>query len=600
MLRKLRRSEAAAPSEPPRPPDAERCQSCGTATPVPALRAALWVCPACGAHLPMPVADRIAAVADPGTFREFDRRLISVDPLHFADQRSYRARLMEARKRTGLREAVVVGQAKIDGLPAVVAIFEFGFLGGTMGSVVGEKIANAFEVATRRRLPVITITSTGGARMQEGMLSLVQMAKTAAARARHHAAGLAHISVLSHPSFGGVTASFGSLGDVLIAEPGAQIGFVGRRVIEATMGEVLPEDSHLAERLFDRGMVDLLTHRQQLRRTLGYLIRHLRRRPVRRRLPARLPATPRADGPPPSPWEVVQIARHPQRPALRDYLRRMVMSFVELHGDRLFGDDPVIVGGLGEINGHTVVVVGQDRTGTKDPSAAKHRGMAYPEGYREALRLMQLASKFRLPLITFVDTPGAYPGYEAERRGIAQALAQNLMQMSLLETPVVSVVIGEGGSGGALALAVGDRVLMQEYAFYSVISPEAASAILYGDASHAPEVAAALKLTAADLLRLGVIDGIIPEPFGGAHSNHNEAADQVKRYVCAALADLSRLRPDRLLEARYRKFRQMGQVGGAWRDVVRELQEVFEAVEHRFQRREADAPASSVPSQPGS
>lgn len=602
MLRKLRRSEAAAPSESTQSLDTEKCQSCGTATPVRVLRDALWVCPACGAHLPMPVADRITALADPGSFKEFDRRLISVDPLHFADQRTYRTRLMEARQRTGLREAVVVGQAKIDGLPVVLAVFEFRFLGGTMGSVVGEKIANAFEVATRRRLPVIAITSTGGARMQEGMLSLVQMAKTAAARARHHAAGLAQITVFSHPSFGGVTASFGSLGDVLIGEPGAQIGFVGRRVIEATMGEILPDDSHLAERLFERGMVDLLTHRQQLRKTLGYLVRHLRRRPLRQRRTTRLPVTPRADGPPPSAWDVVQIARHPQRPALRDYIRRIVMSFVELHGDRLFGDDPVIVGGLGEIEGQTVVVIGQDRTGTKDPSSVKHRGMAYPEGYREALRLMQLASKFRLPLITFVDTPGAYPGYEAERRGIAQALAQNLMGMALLETPIVSVVIGEGGSGGALALAVGDRVIMQEYAFYSVISPEAASVILYGDASHAPDVAAALKLTAADLLRLGVIDGVIPEPFGGAHSNHNEAADQVKRYVASALADLTRLRPERLLDARYRKFRQMGQVGGAWRDVVREVQEVLEAVEQRLPRRDPGSrhtPASSTPGQPG-
>jgi len=235
-----------------------RCPSCGTETSSAALRASAWLCPSCGWHLVMPARDRLVSLVDPGTFKEFDRRLVSGDPLRFADQRAYRARLLEARRRTGLREAVVVGQAKIGGLPVVLAVFDFEFMGGTMGSVVGEKIADAFEVATKRRLPVITVTSSGGARMQEGMLSLMQMAKTAAARARHNSAGLAHISVLGHPTFGGVAASFASLGDVLIAEPGAQIGFVGPRVIEATMGESLPPDSHRAERLFAGGMVDLL------------------------------------------------------------------------------------------------------------------------------------------------------------------------------------------------------------------------------------------------------------------------------------------------------------------------------------------------------
>ncbi|MDR7534680.1 MAG: carboxyl transferase domain-containing protein, partial [Armatimonadota bacterium] len=205
-MRRLPIFGAMAPSSrrPPALPAAEavRCPTCGTETRRGTLRAALWICPACGWHLAMPARDRIDAIADAGSFREFDRRLVSVDPLRFADQRAYRARLIEARRRTGLREAVVVGQARVGGLPVVLAVFDFEFMGGTMGSVVGEKVADAFEVATRRRLPVITVTSTGGARMQEGMLSLMRMAKTAAARARHHAAGLAYVSVLAHPTFG--------------------------------------------------------------------------------------------------------------------------------------------------------------------------------------------------------------------------------------------------------------------------------------------------------------------------------------------------------------------------------------------------------------
>ncbi|MDR7484477.1 MAG: acetyl-CoA carboxylase carboxyltransferase subunit alpha [Armatimonadota bacterium] len=568
-----------------------RCPSCGTETPSEVLRQALWLCPACGWHLQMPAHDRIASLVDPRTFREFDRRLVSVDPLQFADQRAYRARLVDARRRTGLREAVVVGQAKVGGVPVVVAVFDFEFLGGSMGSVVGEKIADAFEAATRRRLPVVTVTASGGARMQEGMLSLVQMAKTAAARARHHAAGLAHISVLAHPTFGGVTASFASLGDVLIAEPGAQIGFVGPRVIEATVGEPLPPDSHRAERLFAGGMVDLLLDRRRLRETIQYLIAHLRPHRVSRWTAERLPRAPEPATPPQA-WDVVQTARHPRRPTARAYIQRIVTSFVALHGDRQFGDDPSIVGGLGQIQGHAVVVIGQERAGVPDAPAGPHQGMPLPEGYRKALRLMHLAAKFRLPLVTFIDTPGAYPGYEAERRGIAQALAQNLQAMALLPIPIVTVVIGEGGSGGALALAVADRVLMQEHAFYSVISPEAAAAILYRDVTRAPEVAAALKLTAADLLRLGVIDGIIPEPAGGAHMDPAAAAGEVCRYLVASLAELSRQAPRRLVEQRYRKFRRMGQVGGPWREAARSVQEWLEAVESRLPRRGAEVRTS--------
>jgi acetyl-CoA carboxylase carboxyl transferase alpha subunit len=290
----------------------------------------------------------------------------------------------------------------------------------------------------------------------------------------------------------------------------------------------------------------------------------------------------------------VQIARHPDRPSASGYIQRLVTSFVELHGDRQFGDDPTIIGGLGEINGWTVVIVGQERRpAAAGSSAAPHQGMAYPEGYREALRLMHLAAKFRLPLLTLIDTPGAYPGFEAERRGIAQALAQNLQTMALLPTPIVSIVIGEGGSGGALALGVADRVFMQEHAFYSVISPEAAAAILYRDASRAPEVAAALKLTAADLLRLRVIDGIIPEPAGGAHTDPDAAAATLRRYVLAALGDLSRQSPRKLLAQRYKKYRHMGQVGGPWREVVREVQELFESVGQRLPRRGSGTPAQS-------
>ncbi len=544
----------------------------------------------------MPARERIVMLADAGSFRELDRGLVSVDPLAFTDQRAYRERLLEARRRTGLREAVVIGEARIAGHPVMLVVFEFGFMGGTMGSVAGEKIADAFEYATKHRLPLVSATQSGGARMQEGMLSLMQMAKTAAARARHDHAGLPYISILGHPTFGGVAASFAALGDVLVAEPGALVGFVGPRVIEQTIGERLPEDSHRAETLLASGLVDLLVERLRLRETVADLVAHLSRAAPARLSP--VPAPPRQRPPrrgrlrqETTAWEQVQLARHPQRPTALEYIERLFTRFVELHGDREEGDDPAIIGGLGELAGQTVVIIGQERGRTPEERSRRHGGMAYPQGYRKALRLMRLAAKFALPLVTFVDTPGAYPGYEAERHGIWQALAHNLQALAVLPTPVIAVVIGEGGSGGALALGVADRVLMLAHAIYSVIAPEGAAAILYRDAARAPEVAAALKLTAQDLRRLDVIDQIVPEPPGGAHTDPAAMAATLRYHLVSTLSALRRVPPRKLLRLRQRRYRHIGRVGAYWREVVRtEMQDLLEALETRILRRADERP----------
>jgi acetyl-CoA carboxylase carboxyl transferase subunit beta len=577
------------------------CPSCGTEQLRAALASASYVCPRCGAYLHVSARERIAMLADPRTFRELDRALISVDPLHFTDQRSYRDRLADARRRTGLREAVVIGEAKLEGRPVVLAVFDFEFMGGTMGSVVGEKVADAFEHATRRRWPVVSVVASGGARMQEGMLSLMQMAKTAAARAAHDRAGLAHLAVLTDPTFGGVAASFASLGDVLIAEPRAQIGFVGPRVVDQTLGEAQRPDAHRAETLLQGGLVDLIVPRPGLRSTLAYLVGHLSRRtrPRRRERPAPLIAVPIRQAPAASPpsWQTVELARHPQRPTSVDYIARLLVRFVELHGDRQFGDDPAIVCGVGELDEQPVVVVAQERGRTEEERELRRHGMPYPEGYRKALRIMRLAAKFALPVVTLIDTPGAYPGYEAERRGIAQALAENLQAMAGLPTPIVSVVTGEGGSGGALALGVADRVLMLEHAIYSVISPEGAAAILFHDKAKAPQVAEALKITADDLLRLGVIDGVILEPAGGAHTDPDRAVQLVSNAVHAALRELSDRPAVALVKQRYRRYRHIGKVGIYWRQVVRsEMQELLDRLEQHLPHRAAEPTRRGDPS----
>jgi acetyl-CoA carboxylase carboxyl transferase subunit alpha len=260
-------------------------------------------------------------------------------------------------------------------------------------------------------------------------------------------------------------------------------------------------------------------------------------------------------------WQRAQLARHPKRPYTLDYIERICERFDELHGDRRFGDDAAIVAGMGWIEGNAVMIIGQQKGRDTKQKILRNFGMPKPEGYRKALRLMKLAEKFQRPILCLIDTPGAYPGVDAEERGQAEAIARNLLEMAKLEVPVVAVVIGEGGSGGALALGVADRVLMLENAIYSVISPEGCASILWKDASQAPKAAAALKLTAPHLLELGIIDGIVKEPLGGAHSDFDAAAAALKEAVIEAFSELSELSADALVEERYQKFAHMGSVG---------------------------------------
>jgi acetyl-CoA carboxylase carboxyl transferase subunit alpha len=259
-------------------------------------------------------------------------------------------------------------------------------------------------------------------------------------------------------------------------------------------------------------------------------------------------------------WQRAQLARHPKRPYTLDYLERLCERFEELHGDRRFGDDAAIVAGMGWIEGNPVMIIGQQKGRDTKQKILRNFGMPKPEGYRKALRLMKLAEKFQRPILCLIDTPGAYPGVDAEERGQAEAIARNLLEMAKLEVPVVAVVIGEGGSGGALALGVADRVLMMENAIYSVISPEGCASILWKDASQAPKAAAALKLTAPHLLELGIIDGIVKEPLGGAHSNFDAAAAALKEAIVEAFSELSELSAEQLVEERYQKFARMGSV----------------------------------------
>ncbi len=532
----------------------ERCLNCDTDLTSSELYLRYRVCPECGFHYVFPAYERIDSLADEGSFQEINRSLVSLDPLPFKGEASYKKRILDAEKMTGLTEAVVTGVCQIEGTLTVIMVLDFSFLGGSMGCVVGEKVALAFEHALKKKLPLVAVVSSGGARVQEGILALMQMAKTAASARRLHVARLPFISILTNPTTGDVYASFANLADIIIAEPHAILGFAPIKVVEQTEGKELPTDAHTAESHLKHGMIDCVVERTKLRGLLATLLDLLSsqyRLAITRRFGPYPPIVPRRE----SAWQSVQLARHEERPTSLDYVTRITASFIELHGDRYYGDDGTMVCGLADIGGEAVVIIAQERN---HDGERRNRGRIHPEGFRKAQRAMLLAAKFRLTLITFIDTPGAYPGLDAEERGLGNAIARCLAIMSDLPTPTISVIIGEGGSKGALAVGVADRILMLENAIFSIMPPERAAILLYRDESRAAEVAPALRLTAQDCVELGVVDVLVPEPKGGAHTDPDEAARQFRRILISEMVQVRSASIDDLVKARYEKFRSMG------------------------------------------
>ena len=569
-----------------------KCPTCETMIFNKQLDKAMRVCPTCGHHFRLSAATRLGQMVDPGTWAEHDAGLQSVDRLGFVDLKSYPDRLAAAQAATGMRDAAVWGTAAMGGIPVAICVMDFGFMGGSMGAVVGEKVTRAAEHALAARIPLVVVSASGGARMQEGTLALMQLAKTLAALERLQQGGVPFLSVLSDPTTGGVFASFAAVGDVNVAEPNALIGFAGSRVSAGTIAQELPPGFQRSEFLFEHGFIDRVVSRPELRDELVALLRVL---PVRAEAsnggaadleietpgfrpfsflsslaekvgertngdaPAAAPTPlPSDDDPRDDVWARVQLARNLARPRTLEFVEAMTDGFVELHGDRLFGDDAAMVAGLARIDGRRVAVIGQQKGADTDENIRRNFGMPHPEGYRKAMRIMELAERFGLPVITFVDVPGAHPGPESEERGIAEAIARSIGLMSRLRTPIVTVITGEGGSGGALAIAVGDVVIALENAVYSVISPEGCASILWRTADEAPAAAVAMKMTAADQQALGVVDIVVPEPGAGAQSDPAETARRLKAIVVDRLAALDALTVDELLDTRYRRYRALG------------------------------------------
>ena len=607
-------------------PQASACPGCGAQSDRTVLSRNLWVCPKCGHHFPLDAYSRLKSVLDAGSFRELNEKYPAADPLRFP---GYPEKLKKAQEKTGLTEAVVTALGTIGGRRCVVGVMDSRFFMGSMSAAVGEKITLAMEYATKSRLPLILFCASGGARMQEGILSLMQMAKTSAALGRHAQKGLLYISVLTDPTTGGVTASFAMLGDIILAEPGALIGFAGPRVIEQTTGQKLPEGFQRAEFLLEHGFVDNIVERPQLKATLHQLLqmhgypensesannptadkatthadrkvdvegmafgqkkteqreavsweraeaegkRDFKRRQEKweacqRETEQRIQWERAAadevwessnDFFPEkkSAWERVKLSRRKDRLTALDYINGIFADFTELHGDRGCRDDAAIVGGIGFFNGRPVTVIGVQKGKNTKENLCRNFGMPSPEGYRKALRLMQQAEKFGRPIVTFVDTPGAACGMEAEERGQGEAIARNLLEMSALRVPVLAIMIGEGGSGGALALAVANEVWMLENATYSVLSPEGFASILWKDSRRSAEAAEQMRMGAAELKEMGFVEKIIPE--------YGQAQEKTREPICAFLKKelelfcqrYEQLSPAMLPVQRYERFRKM-------------------------------------------
>ena len=538
----------------------KKCRICKEPIFAEDVKSNLYTCPKCGGYFRVHAYRRIEMLVDDGSFIEWNKTMPISNPLDFPD---YETKLEEERQKSKLNEAVVTGEATIGNVRTAIAVCDARVMMSSMGRVVGEKITAAVEKATEEKMPIIIFSCSGGARMQEGMISLMQMAKTSAALKRHHEAGQLFISFLTDTTMGGVSASFAMLGDIILAEPKALIGFAGPRVIAQTIGTKLPEGFQSAEFLLEHGFIDAIVERSEQRSVLKKILRAhtsgfkkvTRQESQDENTEKVAEKRPKVKAPKTA-WDSVLLSRRPDRPTAKDYIDRMFSFFLELHGDRLSGDDGAIVGGIANYYGKPVMVVAEQKGKSIKENKIRNFGMPNPSGYRKALRLMKHAQKFNMPIICIVDTPGAFCGIEAEEKGQAEAIARALFEMSDMTVPILSVVIGEGGSGGALALAVANEVWMLEHSIYSILSPEGFASILYKDAKKSKEAAEVMKITSKELLALGVIDRVIKEDIPLTVDTMDTVIEEMVSNMDDFFEKNSSKSKEEIAEDRYNRFRK--------------------------------------------
>ena len=480
-----------------------KCNKCGGAIIAEDVKKDHYICPKCGGYFRVHARRRIEMVTDEGSFEEWDSDLQGGNPLEY---KGYEEKLEKLQEKTGLSEAVITGKAKIDGRETAIGVCDGRFLMASMGEAVGEKIARAVERATEERLPVILFACSGGARMQEGIVSLMQMAKTSAALKHHSDAGLLYISILTDPTTGGVTE---------------------RPQMKAVLYKILALHENGKGTDFNKKECaqDLVADGRKEEKLTA--------------------------------WQRVELSRRKDRPVGSDYIDALFTDFVEFHGDRYFADDKAIIGGVARFHGMPVTVIAQAKGRNTKENIERNFGMPEPEGYRKALRLMKQAEKFARPVICLVDTPGAFCGLEAEERGQGEAIARNIYEMSGLKVPVVSIIIGEGGSGGALAMATADEVWMLENSIYSILSPEGFASILWKDSSKAKEAAEVMKLTAENLKAQGIVERVFAEPETYTVQNMDSVIMQINEAIEEFLMRYGSMSEQELIRHRYERFRNM-------------------------------------------
>lgn len=531
----------------------KKCNACKSAIFTEDVKNGYYICPKCHNYFRVHAKHRLEMVTDDGSFEEWDRGLCTKNPLQY---KGYEEKIRLMQEKTGLEEAVITGKAKIGGKSVALGICDSRFIMASMGEVVGEKITRMVERATEEKLPVIMFACSGGARMQEGITSLMQMAKTAAALKKHSDARELYISVLTNPTTGGVTASFAMLGDVILAEPNALIGFAGPRVIEQTIGQKLPKGFQRSEFLLEHGFIDAIVERKDLKQVLFQLIElHEQKRMGEKPNDIFMEETLQKQMG--TAWDCVTKSRMKDRPVGSDYINRLFTDFIELHGDRYFQDDKAIVGGIAKFHGIPVTVIAQEKGRTTKENLERNFGMPSPEGYRKALRLMKQAEKFHRPVVCFVDTPGAFCGMEAEERGQGEAIAKNIYEMSSLKVPVLSIIIGEGGSGGALAMAVANEVWILENAIYSILSPEGFASILWKDSKRAKEAAEVMKLTARELKEMEIVEEVIEEPQQFTVETLPKICADLEKRIDCFLWKYKDISKEEIAEERYQRFRKL-------------------------------------------
>ncbi|GFP77750.1 acetyl-CoA carboxylase carboxyltransferase subunit alpha/beta [Clostridium fungisolvens] len=540
-----------------------KCPSCNGMLTNKQLIDDMKVCRHCAYHFRFNSTERVNLIFDKDSIVYLDENLVSCNPLDFPN---YNEKLKKLKESLEIKEAVTTGKGNIKGREVYFGIMDYRFVMGSMGSVVGEKLTRMIEEATKVNKPIVIFSASGGARMQEGMISLYQMAKVVSAIERHSKKGLLYISILTDPTTGGVLASFASIADIVISEPNSTIGFAGKRVVKNALNRDEVQDFQISEFHLENGHIDFICERKDLRDKLSNIfdlycgtnmkwsgINNYDIRAVNKAINSAYYKYSER-----SAWDKVKLARSNDRPNFQQYISSVLDGFIELKGDRISADDQAIITGIGKLNNMAVTVILNAKGKVLEENMLRNFGMTKPEGYRKVVRITKLAEKFRLPVICFIDTPGASCDFHAEKMGQAYAIANSIRTFSDLKVPIISIVSGEGGSGGALAIGVADWIFMLENSIYSVISPEGCNSILFKGEPRIEQCCEYLKLTSKELLKLNIIDEVLPEFDGNKSRYEEEFYNMVKVKLYNKLIELIDIDVETLVDRRYDRFRGQG------------------------------------------